>query len=290
MIAPTSPTERVRCRDSTERDSLRVATFNINNINKRLDNLLAWLAKAEPDVVSLQELKAEQGAFPVKALRAVGYEAVWQGERSWNGVAILARNHAPVLTRTSLPSGSVCNSDGVIPRRRDLPLRHCVPREIPRPAGKTRGLFGMTPVNPEDRQARYIEAAVQGVLITSIYLPNGNPQPGPKFNYKLAWFERLIAHAAELMASGAPVVLAGDYNVVPTPQDIYPTRSLDNNALIQPESRQAFARLLAQGWTDAMRKLHPDGPLWTFWDYKFERWQKDKGMRLDHFLDHARSL
>ena len=145
------------------------------------------------------------------------------------------------------------------------------------------------PGNPEghfseDRQARYIEAAVQGVLITPIYLPNGNPQPGPKFNYKLAWFERLIAHAAELMASGAPVVLAGDYNVVPTPQDIYPTRSVDNNALIQPESRQAFARLLAQGWTDAMRKLHPDGPLSTFWDYKFERWPKDKGMRLDHFL------
>src|SRR6266581_3275015 len=165
-----------------------------------------------------------------------------QGERSWNGVAILARKHAPVLTCTSLPG------------------------------------------NPEDHQARYIEAAVQGVLVTSIYLPNGNPQPGPKFNYKLAWFERLIAHAAELMASGAPVVLAGDYNVVPTPQDIYPTRSLDNNALIQPASRQAFARLLAQGWTDAMRKLHPQGPLWTFWDYKRERWPKDKGMRLDHFL------
>ena len=221
---------------------MKVATFNINNINKRLDNLLAWLAKAEPDVVSLQELKAEQDSFPVNALRTLGYEAVWQGERSWNGVAILGRHHVPVLTRTSLPG------------------------------------------SPEDHQARYIEAAVQGILITSIYLPNGNPQPGPKFNYKLAWFERLIAHAAELMASGAPVVLAGDYNVVPTPQDIYPTRSLDSNALIQPESRQAFARLLAQGWTDAMRKLHPDGPLWTFWDYKFERWQKDKGMRLDHFL------
>ncbi len=231
---------------------LKVATFNINNINKRLDNLLAWLAKAEPDVVSLQELKAEQEAFPVKALRTLGYEAVWQGERSWNGVAILARNHVPVLTRTCLPG----NSEGHNYETR----------------------------NHKDQQARYIEAAVQGVLITSIYLPNGNPQPGPKFNYKLAWFERLIAHAAGLMASGAPVVLAGDYNVVPTPQDIYPTRSLDNNALIQPESRQAFARLLAQGWTDAMRKLHPDGPLWTFWDYKFERWQKDKGMRLDHFL------
>jgi exodeoxyribonuclease III len=221
---------------------VRVATFNINNINKRLDNLLTWLAKAEPDVVSLQELKAGQEAFPANALRTLGYEAVWQGERSWNGVAILARNHTPVLTCTSLPG------------------------------------------NPEDQQARYIEAAVRGVLITSIYLPNGNPQPGPKFNYKLAWFERLIAHAAKLMASGAPVVLAGDYNVVPTPRDIYPTRSLDHNALIQPESRRAFARLLAQGWTDAIQKLNPDRPLWTFWDYKFERWQKDKGMRLDHFL------
>jgi exodeoxyribonuclease-3 len=190
---------------------VKFASFNINNINKRLDNLLAWLAKAEPDVVSLQELKAEQGAFPVNALRTLGYEAVWQGERSWNGVAILARNHVPVLTCTSLPG----NSEG-----RYSETRHREDR------------------NHEDRQARYIEAAVQGVLITSIYLPNGNPQPGPKFNYKLAWFERLIAHAAELMASGAPVVLAGDYNVVPTPQDIYPTRSLDNNALIQPATAE----------------------------------------------------
>jgi len=221
---------------------VKIATFNINDINKRLENLLTWLAKATPDVVCLQELKAEQAAFPAETLRKLGYEAVWPGERSWNGVAILARNSSPVLTRSTLPSKS------------------------------------------EDRQARYIEAAVNGVLIASIYLPNGNPQPGPKFNYKLAWFERLIAHAAELLSAGVPVVLAGDYNVVPTPQDIYPTRSLDNNALIQPESRQAFAQLLAQGWTDAMRKLHPQGPLWTFWDYKRDRWPKDKGMRLDHFL------
>ncbi|HEX7959088.1 MAG TPA: exodeoxyribonuclease III [Terriglobales bacterium] len=221
---------------------VKIATFNINNINKRLDVLLAWLAKAKPDVVSLQELKTEHEGFPVNALRKLGYEALWKGERSWNGVAILARNHAPVLTRSTLPG------------------------------------------DPKDIQARYIEAAVNGILITSIYLPNGNPQPGPKFNYKLAWFERLITHAAELLASGVPVVLAGDYNVVPTPEDIYPTRSLDNNALIQPESRRAFARLLAQGWTDAMRKLRPSGSLWTFWDYKFERWEKDKGMRLDHFL------
>jgi exodeoxyribonuclease III len=221
---------------------VKVATFNINNINKRLDNLLSWLKKERPDVVSLQELKAEQKAFPIDAIRSLGYEAVWKGERSWNGVAILARNQTPVLTRSSLPG------------------------------------------DPQDQQARYIEAAVQGILITSIYLPNGNPQPGPKFKYKLAWFKRLISHAAGLVAASVPVVLAGDYNVVPTPQDIYPTRSLDNNALIQPESREAFARLLEQGWTDALRKLYPAGPLWTFWDYEYQRWQKDKGMRLDHLL------
>lgn len=221
---------------------MKIATFNINNINKRLDNLLAWLSRAEPDVVCLQELKAEQGAFPAQSLRRAGYEPVWQGERSWNGVAILARGREPVLTRSSLPG------------------------------------------NPKDGQSRYIEAAVNGILIASIYLPNGNPQPGPKFHYKLSWFERLIAHAAELRTTGVPVVLAGDYNVVPTLEDIYPTRSLDGNALIQPESREAFARLLCQGWTDALRKLQPEGPLWTFWDYKRERWQADKGMRLDHFL------
>jgi exodeoxyribonuclease III len=221
---------------------MKIATFNINDVNKRLENLLAWLAKAAPDVVCLQELKAEHGAFPADAVRALGYQAVWEGERSWNGVAILARDCEPVLTRSSLPG------------------------------------------DPEDHQARYIEAAVSGVLIASIYLPNGNPQPGPKFNYKLAWFERLITHAAVLKTAGVPVVLAGDYNVVPAVRDIYQTRSLDDNALIQPESRQAFARMLSQGWVDALRRLHPDGPLWTFWDYKRGRWPADKGMRLDHLL------
>jgi exodeoxyribonuclease-3 len=221
---------------------VKIATFNINNVNKRLKNLLSWLALAEPDVVCLQELKAAQGEFPAAAFGDLGYNSIWQGEHSWNGVAILARGREPILTRSSLPG------------------------------------------DPSDRQARYIEVAFNGVLITSIYLPNGNPQPGPKFTYKLAWFERLIEHAAALMATGVPVVLAGDYNVVPTPQDIYPTRSLDKNALIQPESRQAFARLIGQGWTDALRTLQPEGPLWTFWDYKFERWRADKGMRLDHIL------
>ena len=221
---------------------MKIATFNINDINKRLQNLLAWLSKSKPDVVCLQELKAEQAAFPVRALQALRYEGVWQGERSWNGVAILTQHRAPVLTRTCLP-----------------------------------GL-------EKETQARYIEAAVNGILIACIYLPNGNPQPGPKFNYKLGWFERLISHAAELIASNLPVILAGDFNVVPAAQDIYPTRSLDKNALIQPESRQAFVRLLAQGRTDGLRKLQPQGPLWTFWDYKRERWPADKGMRLDHFL------
>jgi exodeoxyribonuclease-3 len=221
---------------------LKIATFNINNINKRLENLTAWLAKAQPDVVCLQELKAEQNAFPASALGDVGYQGVWVGERSWNGVAILARDCEPVMTQSSLPG------------------------------------------NPEDRQARYVEAAVNGVLITSIYMPNGNPQPGPKFDYKLAWFERFMLHTAELMSAGVPMVLAGDYNVVPAAQDIYATRSLDNNALIQPQSREAYARLLAQGWTDALRKLQPEGPLWTFWDYERNRWSLDKGMRLDHFL------
>ncbi|MDE3195697.1 MAG: exodeoxyribonuclease III [Acidobacteriota bacterium] len=221
---------------------MKIATFNINNINKRLANLLAWLAAAQPDVVCLQELKCEQSGFPAEALRNIGYESVWRGERSWNGVAILAREHKPVMTRFELPGDS------------------------------------------GDAQARYLEAAIGGVLFASIYLPNGNPQPGPKFAYKLAWFERLIAHASGLRTAGVPVVLAGDYNVVPTPGDIYPTRSLDKNALVQPESRAAFARLLSQGWTDALRKLHPAGPLWTFWDYKLGRWEADKGMRLDHLL------
>ncbi len=221
---------------------MKIATFNINGANKRLSNLLAWLARVQPDVVCLQELKAEHSAFPADILRSAGYGAVWQGERTWNGVAILARGTDPVVTRSMLPGDSA------------------------------------------DRQARYIEAAINGVLIASLYLPNGNPQPGPKFRYKLDWFERLIAHAAGLSAAGVPVVLAGDYNVVPTPEDIYPTRSLDNNALIQPESRRAFQRLMAQGWTDALRRLQPEGPLWTFWDYKHDRWPADKGMRLDHIL------
>ncbi len=221
---------------------LRVATFNVNNINKRLPNLLDWLGAERPDVVCLQELKTADEAFPATALQQAGYGSVWSGQRSWNGVAILARNATPVLTRRRLPGDA------------------------------------------SDQQARYIEAAVNGVLIASIYLPNGNPQPGPKFSYKLEWFARLRHHAAGLVAADIPVVLAGDYNVVPTEADIYPGHHEQLNALLQPEVRGEFQKLLAQGWTDALRALQPTGPLWTFWGYLRRRWETDKGMRLDHLL------
>ena len=221
---------------------MKIATFNINNVNKRLDNLLAWLARAEPDVVCLQELKATDGEFPKSAIEAAGYGAVWVGQRTWNGVAILARDQTPIVTRRRLPG------------------------------------------DPDDVQARYIEAAVDGVLIASIYLPNGNPSPGPKFDYKLAWFGRLIAHAADLRAAGVPVVLAGDYNVVPTEEDIYQPNSWKGDALVSPQARASFARLLEQGWTDSLRAVQPDGPLWTFWSYLRQRWPADKGLRLDHLL------
>ncbi|TIP85111.1 MAG: exodeoxyribonuclease III, partial [Mesorhizobium sp.] len=200
---------------------MKIATFNVNNINGRLQNLLAWLSVAKPDIVCLQELKARQTQFPRTALAAAGYGAVWVGQPTWNGVAILARGSEPVLIREALPG------------------------------------------DDSDNQARYIEAAVSGIVVACLYAPNGNPQPGPKFTYKLAWHERLNAHAAELFDTGLPVVLAGDYNIVPEPRDIYPTRSYDDNALVQPESRAAFAALLDQGWLDALRKKHPKETLYT---------------------------
>ena len=221
---------------------MKIATYNINGVNRRLPNLMAWLADAAPDVVCLQELKATDRQFPATALADAGYGAVWRGESSWNGVAILARGSEPVLTQSELPG------------------------------------------DPEDKQARYIEAAVNGVLIACLYAPNGNPQPGPKFGYKLAWTQRLLTHAAELWETGLPVVLAGDYNIVPTPRDIYETKSYRDNALVQPESRALFADLLAQGWTDAIRKTHPDETIYTFWDYMRNRWPRNAGLRLDHLL------
>jgi exodeoxyribonuclease III len=221
---------------------MKIATFNVNNVNKRLANLLDWLKVAKPDVVCLQELKAEDHAFPADALAQADYSAVWKGQRSWNGVAILSRGAARVLTRTSLPG------------------------------------------DPSDAQSRYIEAAVNGVLVASIYAPNGNPQPGPKVDYKLAWLERLRRHATMLRKTGAPVVLAGDFNVAPTDLDIYQTNSWRNDALIQSESRAAFKKPVGRSWTDALRHLHPDERIYTFWHYMRDRWQRDAGLRLDHLL------
>ena len=221
---------------------MKIATFNINNINRRLDNLISWLHEAKPDVVCLQELKAEHRSFPRTALREAGYEAVWMGQRTWNGVAILAKGREPVLTRHSLPG------------------------------------------DPQDEQARYIEAAVNGILVGCLYLPNGNPQPGPKFDYKMAWFSRLSAHAASLLREAYPVVLAGDFNVAPTEIDIYPTKSWAKDALVQPAPRAAYRALVEQGWMDAIRHLNPGKRIYTFWDYKRQRWERDAGLRLDHLL------
>jgi exodeoxyribonuclease III len=221
---------------------MKIATFNINHINRRLPNLLAWLKAAKPDVACLQELKCTDAEFPAREIARTGYQAVWCGEKSWNGVAILSRRGEPVVTRTALPD------------------------------------------DPNDRQARYIEAAVNGILVACIYLPNGNPQPGPKFDYKLAWFKRLNTHARKLLKTDAPVVLAGDFNVAPTEIDIYPTTSWDDNALVRPESRAAFAKLVRQGWTDALRELHGDERVYTFWHYMRNRFARDAGLRLDHIL------
>ncbi len=221
---------------------MRIATFNINGVEKRLPTLLAWLAATQPDVVCLQEIKSTDAAFPRGALEGAGYHAVWWGQGAHHGVAILARGARPVETRRGLPG------------------------------------------DPNDRDARYIEAAAGGVLVGCLYLPNGNPQPGPKFAYKLAWFERLNAHAADLLHAGVPAVLAGDFNVVPTDQDIYDTRSWGRNALLQPEPRAAFAQLLRQGWTDALADLHPDEVLYTFWAYLRDAWPRDAGLRIDHLL------
>ena len=221
---------------------MKIATFNINNVKRRLPNLLRWLRAAKPDIVCLQELKCLDAEFPAQAIERAGYGAVWRGEKAWNGVAILARRVEPVLTRTALPG------------------------------------------DRDDHEARYIEAAVNGILVASLYLPNGNPQPGPKFDYKLDWFRRLKLHARKLLKQDLPVVLAGDYNVAPTERDIYPTRSWDKDALIQPKSRAAFKSLVEQGWTDAIRARHPSEPMFTFWHYKRNRWPRDAGLRLDHLL------
>jgi exodeoxyribonuclease-3 len=221
---------------------MRIATYNVNGITSRLPVLLRWLEHSQPDVVCLQELKAPQENFPQAAITMAGYQALWHGQKSWNGVAILTRKTAIVETQ--------------------------------------RGLGG----DPQDAHSRYLEALVGPLTIGCLYLPNGNPAPGPKFDYKLSWFERLTARAAELIASNVPTVLAGDYNVIPTEMDVYKPERWIDDALFRPETRAAYARLLAQGWTDALRQLHPDQRLYTFWDYFRNAFTRDAGLRIDHLL------
>lgn len=221
---------------------MKIATFNVNGVNGRLPVLLRWLREAEPDVVCLQELKAPQEKFPVAAIREAGYGAVWHGQKSWNGVAILARGADPVETRRGLPGDS------------------------------------------DDAQSRYIEAAVSGVLVGCLYLPNGNPAPGPKFDYKLRWMQRLTAYAGGLLDLEVPVALVGDFNVIPSDLDVYKPERWQDDALFRPEVRSALLRLVAQGWTDALRAMHPDERIYTFWDYFRNAWGRDAGLRIDHLL------
>ena len=221
---------------------MRIATYNINGINGRLDTLLAWLSETQPDIVCLQELKAPQARFPERQLKEVGYASVWHGQSRWNGVAILSRGIEPVLTRRGLPR------------------------------------------DPDPSQSRYIEAAVNGLLVGCLYAPNGNPAPGPKWDYKLGWLKQFTAHAKQLLALDVPVILAGDYNIIPNERDVYNPDRWRDDALFLPEVRKAYASLLKQGWCDAIATIHPDEPVYTFWDYLRQAWEQNAGLRLDHLL------
>ncbi|ASZ12411.1 exodeoxyribonuclease III [Chitinophaga pendula] len=221
---------------------MRIATYNVNGVNGRLPVLLRWLEETAPDVVCLQELKAPQEKFPEQAIREAGYHAIWHGQKSWNGVAILSRKDDLTESRRGLPG------------------------------------------DEEDLHSRYLEATCNGIRICCLYLPNGNPAPGPKFDYKLAWFKRLQLHAKELWSADVPVALIGDFNVMPTELDVYKPEKWVDDALFRPETRAAFHQLMEQGWTDAIRKLHPDEKIYTFWDYFRNAYGRDAGLRIDHFL------
>lgn len=222
---------------------MKIATYNVNGVNGRLPVLLRWLEETAPDIVCLQELKAPQEKFPEAAIKDAGYNAIWHGQKSWNGVAILSRNAQIEEVRRALPG------------------------------------------DPEDTHSRYIEAVVNGdFLLGCLYLPNGNPVPGLKFDYKLNWFRRLTDHSKELLSKDFPVILTGDYNVIPTERDVYKPERWVDDALFRPETRAAFQELVAQGWTDAIRKLYPDEKIYTFWDYFRNAYGRDAGLRIDHFL------
>jgi exodeoxyribonuclease-3 len=222
---------------------VKIATYNVNGVNGRLPVLLRWLKEAKPDVVCLQELKAPNDKFPEQAINEAGYKALWHGQKSWNGVAILVKQAYDM-------------------------------KEV------GRGLPG----DPDDLQSRYLEAMVNGIVIACIYLPNGNPAPGPKFDYKLEWFRRLTLRAKVLLKHKVPVILIGDFNVIPTDLDCHKPESWVKDALFFPESKEAFKKLVKQGWTDAIRTLYPDEKIFTFWDYFRNAFGRNAGIRIDHFL------
>jgi len=221
---------------------MKIATYNVNGVNGRLNVLLRWLNESKPDIVCLQELKAPNEKFPLQAINDAGYQAKWHGQKSWNGVAILSR------------------------------------------VGEIQELRRVLPGDPEDSHSRYIEAIVNNIVIGCLYLPNGNPCPGPKFDYKLKWFKRLTTHAKKLLEQKIPVALIGDFNVMPTELDVYKPERWVNDALFRIEIRDAYKNLVKQGWTDAIRKLFPKEKIYTFWDYFRNAYQRDAGLRIDHFL------
>ncbi len=225
---------------------MKIATYNINGIKARLPRLLEWLEETRPKVACLQEIKSQDEGFPADAFEKIGYHAVWHGQKSFNGVAILADGVEPVETQ------------------RGLPL--------------------LPDVDEADDQSRYLEAEVDGVRVACIYLPNGNPLPGPKFEYKLRWMERLRARMNDLWALEVPCAVVGDYNVIPHDDDVWSPARMRDDALMQPRSRDAYRRLLGDGWTDAVRILNPRGGVWTYWDYQAGAWQRDHGFRIDHLL------
>jgi exodeoxyribonuclease-3 len=228
---------------------MKIATFNINGIKARLPRLIEWLEETRPTVACLQEIKSQDEGFPAAEIEALGYSAIWHGQKSFNGVAILADARAG-HTLTEI--------------RRGL------------------GIDG--PNEGEGEQARYLEVDVSGVRIACLYLPNGNPHPGHKFTYKLAWMAKLRSRMAEIWAEEVPAVVLGDFNVIPHDDDVWSVKAMASDALMQPESRAAYRRILADGWTDAIGTLRPGGGVWTYWDYQAGAWQRDHGFRIDHLL------
>jgi len=224
---------------------MKIATWNINGVKARFETTLTWLKESSPDVVCLQEIKSVDENFPREAFEDAGYHVETHGQKGFNGVAILSKKPLEDVTRR-------------------------------------------LPGDPDDEQARYIEATVStdvgAVRIACLYLPNGNPLGSEKFDYKLAWMQRLENRVQELLADEMPLVVAGDFNVIPMPEDAKRPDAWTNDALFQPESRTAFRRLVNLGMTDAIRATTPEPETYTFWDYQAGAWQKNDGIRIDHLL------